>query len=777
MLTTRSTAIPKRVSMHSAKGIACAFLYILLFTAGFSIAAGARAIEYSQLPNSSKLKIRLTSHLLIDASSSNDNRQLFLNNIPIAADCRNKKPEEVSQLIQELSKYYNEIIVIGYPTQRAKFDHLPIRTIWIDERSYETYNLTAEQSKRAFPASLKELLLVELRTPSLQAQDLLPLWANSGKLPNFIHPAAESLNQHQAIEMVKSLNSHEIIFGMVSSNERLLTHVLLEDTVYREINGYFCIPKETGRVLKPYKAGYHFSPDVILNTFDNYKNMKVFKGTKHEISYGLTDFFHFDKKIGNQCRKNSNSCICNDVEFVEDPERGGVAYFRNGYIDAGIDSKNILTSDFSITLWIKPTALSRNNGILSKGVNFAIKLYNGKLTYTMPDIKDYISEKRSIPINRWSHIGIVHSAIENKITLYLNGQLYNSISLPVKYTPSEKSLLIGNNLWQEPFKGYMSDIKIWERELNDDEIRTDYLSPTEISNQSYAWMLVAAAACLLLATLFVLQKKRTKKNSVIVPVPKDIAEPQPKSPHSLKEKSGIYCFGNLHIVDLNRKDIAAKLSPKLKQLFTLILLHSTGDKKGITSQQMNDLLWTGMSAANAKNVRGTNMQHLRQLLSSFSEISISFNEKSWFLNISESVFCDYVEADRLKSTIEAQEVAIPRKQLTEWVNIMRRGRLLTNVDATWLDSYKDEFGNKTIEFCLKMLHSLDEKNDAALILDISTIISTYDELSEDALKKKVKILTLQGKHSLAKASFDSYKKLYNELYQSEYPVDFLQMRE
>ena len=63
------------------------------------------------------------------------------------------------------------------------------------------------------------------------------------------------------------------------------------------------------------------------------------------------------------------------------------------------------------------------------------------------------------------------------------------------------------------------------------------------------------------------------------------------------------------------------------------------------------------------------------------------------------------------------------------------------------------------------------KNDA-LLLDIAEVISINDPLSEVALRKKMAILTKQGKLGLAHGLFDNFGRLYFELYQEKYSGDF-----
>ena len=135
-----------------------------------------------------------------------------------------------------------------------------------------------------------------------------------------------------------------------------------------------------------------------------------------------------------------------------------------------LNSRAALKGSFTISAWVKPTVLNNNNSILGKGDNFVLKLHEGLLTFTMADIKDYISEASPVPLNEWTHVALVHSKLNNELLFFVNGVQTDKIKLIEDYDTSDYNILIGSNLWQEFFVGYLTNIKIWERELNAFEI-------------------------------------------------------------------------------------------------------------------------------------------------------------------------------------------------------------------------------------------------------------------------------------------------------------------
>jgi len=720
-------------------------------------------IRYAALSDSLRLRIRLTSRLLVPASDCGAYQKLADSEIPLAFDCRGTEKNYLKGL-EKFSAEGRPVFVVS-DSDSLLTTSFSIIQICPGDFGFYRYKSPAFPDSTTSPAfTCRELLLVEMADSLVSSNDLLNLWQLRGKKPNFILAPETKLDK--CLKIIDFLNRQEKIFGVVSSDDGLLPGVILKDLPGCQVNGYFSFPLSGKLLLKPYKAGYQFSPDVINYAPSNKKNMKIFRAVRLDPGFGLSDHFTFNKRVRNSCRPGDNEFIIQNVGFVNDKIHGPVAFFNHAYIDAGLESRKILNSAFSILVWIKPVELGENNSILGKGTNFVIKLHNGKLTFTMAGVKDYISGNSPVPAGKWTHVAVVFSEIEKKLKFYMNGKMTDQISLIADYQGSDFSLLIGSNLWEEFFNGYIGDIKIWERELNDQEVLADFRSSPDKSERGIiGWIAGAALLIVLLFVLFRKKKSREKQKAKI----SDNREPTPCISDKMEE---IRCFGNLRILCKDSTDLITRLSPKLRQLFVLILLYSGPGKKGIGSKKMSELLWPGMNAANAKNARGTSIQNLRQGLGTCSDITIAFKDKMWILEIGDNVFCDYFEAEKLLSRIEKnnsnqQKILI----VTELISVLKTGKFLQSVDALWLDTFKDQFSARLVEICLGLLASSDKKQEA-LQLELAGIISIYDELNETALKTKVHILNAQGKHSLAKSVYESYVKLYTELYDSNYPVDF-----
>ena len=425
----------------------------------------------------------------------------------------------------------------------------------------------------------------------------MSIWKHSGKLPNFI--AAKSSDLKAVTRNVVMFNAKNKLFGVVKSEKGLLGKVAFKNLRNVKVNGYFSFPiPQEGRmpILTPQKAGYYFSPDILYITPENQNNMKEFMGFPLDTDFGLSDYFVFGESIKNTVRKNDAEIIINNVLFEDDIDRGSVGFFKDrAYFDAGIESRTALKSSFTITAWVKPIVQDENNSIMGKGEGFVLKIHEGFLTFTIAGIKDYVSNASPIPLNVWTHIALVHSKANNDLRFFINGKETDRVELIADYVTSDYNLLIGSNLWEEFFVGYLDGIKIWERELNPQEI---YLQYTTIPKEESKFKMFVVSGALILVFLLgivfarKLKKKSRKNRKVDFPA---VTAPSSGGSVSSPYKEQIFCFGTLRILNEEGIDIAKKLSPLLKKLFTIVFLYSYGDKKGISTKKLTELLWPGMT--------------------------------------------------------------------------------------------------------------------------------------------------------------------------------------
>lgn len=766
----------KKIDFKRFVTTGCCGLLFLLYSA-FS-----EAQTYHELSESQQLALRLHSYVLIDIAtiSAHDIPYLKAGKSPVAIYLSDYK-KGYEEIFKQLANGDDPLLILG-PDKLPEALRTQLNALFITDETVETLTMESISEDANFlpvPFS-KDLLRVIVGIEPLANETILQkLWIKSGRMPNFIQT---KLNQFKAIDsIVFNLNLKEKVFGTVSSKEGLLKEVGFKGQKDVLINGVFSFPITDAYNLPifiPQKPGYYFSPDIIYTTPDNKANSKEFMGFPLDADYGLTDHFIFRKTIANAIRKNDKELISNVVMVQEDIVHGKVGYFTNdAYIDAGLNSKSALQGSFTICAWIKPTALQHNNSILGKGDNFVWKLHEGFLTFTMADIKDYISQSSPIPLDSWSHVALVHSALKNELSFFVNGVQTDTIKLIANYTTSDYNILIGSNLWQEYFVGYITDIKIWDRELNATELLKAYQKRNNVGQPYIRYVYRSVAVLILIGIIYGVLSAFRKRKKSHSKKPNEMLQ-DAKMLKSILEKDShvnkIYCFGALRILTEDGVNIGKRLSPKLKQLFLIVLLHSVKDKKGISTKVLSELLWPGMDASGVKNTRGTNIQNLRAILAPFSAINLVFRDKSWILEIGQQCYFDYEIVEHYLDTLNINEVTIEQLEeaLPPLLNILKEGRFLALQSNDWLDPFIEQFSNRIIEWCVHLSKRLNENDHEGFLYDLAMIINQYDDLNEYALKIKLRIFIKQGKLSLAYDAYHNFTKLYQSLYSVSYPITF-----
>ena len=729
----------------------------------------ANIFNYSNLPDSSRLQIRLKSFLLIHPEEKLPD-SLFTSElkIPLAFTFNGAHQAELIEKITACSSYQSQIPIISKNNLQVP-EHIGSQIIICSPDLLDSLVCSCDTTKQIDNSGLSKNELLKVTLDGTDCKNAcFDRWRKTGKLPNFIRVKPSEIDE--AAKVVSFFNSTEKIYGVTLENDQLLSEVYWENNTDAKTYGYFSFPlkKYGGYHLVPYKAGYRFSPGIIVQSTSNMNDIKVFRGIKHEPDFGLDSYFTFRGKVKNHKWDNNKGIINNRVTFRKDKRFGGVACFENrSFIDAGPQSTEILKSGFSIIVWVKLNTSTGKNSILGKGQHFNLAIYHGELTFSMAGTNDYISEKSQVPKDSWTQVAMVYSKFNNQIDFYLNGKQTDQINLVNEYKGSDYTLLIGNNLWEEFFDGEMSEIKIWNRELDKDEIYYQYLHPVYKKNYTliFVLLIIISAGVFL---IFKYKQQRKRRNQPITTKPVKILGTE-----NSQKGERILCFGGLKVFDATDTDISLKFSPRLKQIFILILLHSEDSNKGITSKQLAEILWPGAGMAKTKNIRSTYVQNLRLALSSFKNIELVFSNKKWFFDFAEDFYNEYFEFDSTLFQLDKEyDLKTLEARLPSVIAILKKGRFLEGMDESWLDPFIEKINNRIIEFCLTMFSVLDNNRHCALILDLAEIISLADPLNEPALRKKINLLIMQGKLSLAKNIYDNFVKLYKELYNENYAVDF-----
>ena len=596
-------------------------------------------------------------------------------------------------------------------------------------------------------------------------QQLRNLHHSAGYLPNiFISDRPDTVRP-----MIDSINNNVYYHAIVLKDGVKLAQVSW-DTTRLKSNG-----KIHTRVVRvrPYKRGYMFSPDVI--NFNNYNasSIKVFRAHKRRLHDALRLDMKFNKNPDNAANPSASHRYAN-IDYVKDPERGWVGEFsgREKYIDFGNVLENV-KSEITVSVWVHPYDLSYNKSIVGMGESFSAKIMDGNPVFTTPDIQDHINQASTIPKDSWSHIAFVYGK-EPYVHFYVNGRLTNT--LPASgIMPTSQSLIIGTNLWDEYFIGKMDDLRIWTRALSDDEVRLVYEQGGNVpaDNVESQWFMIIAF--FVLPLLFAWWKYKGKKvprqesTQMVAGVPVDSGDAY-----------HIRLFDGFQLKNQAGENLSNQLSPQRKALFLLILIH-TIRKGGIETREMTDTLWAGYSTESAKNNRSTQMVRLREILAKDTGITLIYEDKQWKMQWRPATTCDLADYQTFKNQLP--ENRLDHLQLARLLKILGSGKMLPQFESEWLDSFKGEINNEILEMLTPCFYCGQCLQNQPLMLQLIKTVTALDPLNEQALGYQLKLFLQQGKHALAKHTFESYRKTYFNFYNepfsksfTEYVADAVQLR-
>ncbi|MFZ4399493.1 MAG: LamG-like jellyroll fold domain-containing protein [Bacteroidales bacterium] len=208
------------------------------------------------------------------------------------------------------------------------------------------------------------------------------------------------------------------------------------------------------------------------------------------LQNGLVAYFPFNGNANDESG-NSNHGVVNGASLTND--RFGIsnkAYNFIGNSEIVCQSNNLQNNTYTFSVWVKFSSLPlgsnylNNFGIISIGdanLDQAIQFMYYSSVYSYDAISYYntsgvISDVyNTIPaLGNWYHVVMVRNSTE--IKFYYNGTLVSTVSTNGSnpgYGPSP-TLTIGSRHGEMPFQGTIDDIRIYNRELNTQEIDSLY---------------------------------------------------------------------------------------------------------------------------------------------------------------------------------------------------------------------------------------------------------------------------------------------------------------
>lgn len=234
----------------------------------------------------------------------------------------------------------------------------------------------------------------------------------------------------------------------------------------------------------------------------------------------------------------------------------------------------------------------------------------------------------------------------------------------------------------------------------------------------------------------------------------------------------IYLFGNMQVIDSEGQDITRLFSPLLKELMLLILLNGAKNEGGISSKQIDEILWSDKSEKGAKNNRSVNIGKLKSVLEKVGDFRISKDTGYWQIEIdNQHVYVDFL---RYK-TILSDQSPPDRKKVNDLLTILQRGVFLAGIEYVWLDDFKSEVSVEIVELLLNFATAISIEKEAEFLVIVTSAILCIDLLSEEAMVMKCGSLSFLGKSTMARSTYEKFCRDYRLSYESDYSKTFRQV--
>ncbi len=226
--------------------------------------------------------------------------------------------------------------------------------------------------------------------------------------------------------------------------------------------------------------GYYYSRPLPEKAFDEY-TLEHFVSKANFIQFPLKD--SFTDTTGTYTGFYNGDRI----EFEDGPFDGmGAFHFPGGTMCVStieLPTNMFPIADFSISMWVKLDAISIWTSIFyasfTKGFCSVLPhAFDGRPSFRMKldseDVWYDTGSATSILPDKWYHVVATYNSKTGISCLYFNGELFGSRT-DIPFINNPLRILIGGDVYQDSFAGYMSDLKIFDQALSSNDVLKEYL--------------------------------------------------------------------------------------------------------------------------------------------------------------------------------------------------------------------------------------------------------------------------------------------------------------
>ena len=608
---------------------------------------------------------------------------------------------------------------------------------------------------------------------------LLENWKKYGKRPNFIFVGNEIFNFDFIADQ---LNSFTWIKGVAKISDKNLEKLYWKNPDIMITGGKFCFPYRGGEelILTPFVPGFKITPSQIVITGEMTipESYNIF-ATPLKLSEDLTGSFSFEEIVLNTVN-SSQTFEGNNFSFIQDIERGNVLRLpENASINLGKpEIYGFRNSSFTVSCFVKFTEILEfgDNAILGnyesgyrKGLHLILRSGH---PYFGLWANDFVAEKTLQP-NIWYHLAWRYIIETGEQSIFLNGQFIGGSEGHPPFSGTG-DIHLGSALSSgASLRGYIDNLLIWNRPLGNEEINRlsldEKIQPEEIVSKksdevsiSKNWFFLLVGLIITALLIFLIIKRFGSKKAIpINDTPVDLF------------RNYIQLFGEFKVIDKKGEEVTDLFTPKVKELFLFVLIYTIKSGIGANIQEINDVLWSGISSTKVANNRSVTLNKLRKILLQIDGIEIISTGGYLQAKIKKPFYCDYVTAYKFCQIPEE----LSKQQLISFFEVVKRGRFLKGIHWPWLDEIRGLTGNQVIDNLLNLASIYQKEMNLSEVDKIAQRILDYDDLNEEAIFLKVWSLQKTNNSNLAKFNFSSFTKKYESSFGEPYPMNYSEFNE
>jgi len=292
------------------------------------------------------------------------------------------------------------------------------------------------------------------------------------------------------------------------------------------------------------------------------------------------------------------------------------------------------------------------------------------------------------------------------------------------------------------------------------------------SNRAVLLVLGGIVPLIFLVFFYIYRKRRKDSTSTLESEMHLIKQFSNIKSNLAKSKNAVYLFGEFQVLNNLGKDITYLFSPKLKDLFLLILMDSypSGLSTGISSEKINQVLWSDKSPQKAKNLRNVSLNQLRKIVEDIDGVKIVYSNGHYLLEKGDDFYCDYFsfrESMTLLKTAPSDEDVL-RKLIAS----VHDSTFLQEMDDEFYDPYKKNLEQDIFEIIPSLIKDRYISRKFGFVIPLSDIIFTVDPINEMAFYYQLNALIKLKSMDKAKALYNNYINRHKVLLDEDFARTF-----